>query len=271
MRYPVAVSQHEAGGPDWVRDGLRQFVDEVRLFARTAFDFTLRPTRFAKEWATGARHALNPLGFLATAFAIVTPCEALFAHVMHHTDNDASLSRAALAAVLPFGYFLLVGTLQHAVLFLFGTRRPLRDSCAMALYAGGGPATLARIAIGFVAIAAWERTGSTEIRSLRSVSGALLFSSAILSFSLFYYTLSAALGGVHYQHRIRWWHILIANIVAMVGTGLFFGLLHPPGATACTSSSASAAAATTGSSESRAKGLLRSSARRTGATSPSPR
>lgn len=145
------------------------------------------------------------------------------------TTNDASLWRAALAAVLPFGYFLLVGTLQHGVLRLFGTRRPLRDSCAMALYAGGGPATLARIVIGFVAIAAWERTGTTEIQSLRTLSGALLFSSAILSFSLFYYTLSSALGGLHALYRISWWHILIANIVAMFATGLLFGLLHPPG------------------------------------------
>jgi hypothetical protein len=227
--YDVVVSERDGGGPDWVREGMRQFVGEVRLFASTAFDFTLHPTRFAKEWATGARHALNPLGFLATAFAIVTPCEALFGHVMHHEGSDASLWRAALAAVLPFGYYLLVGTLQHGVLRLCGSRRPLRDSCAMALYAGGGPATVARIVIGFVAIAAWERTGSTEIHSLRTLSGALLMTSAMISFSLFYYTLSAALGGLHAAHRIRWWQILAANIVAMVGTGLLFGIFHPPG------------------------------------------
>ena len=115
------------------------------------------------------------------------------------------------------------------MLRLFGTRRPLRDSCAMALYAGGGPATASRIVIGFLAIAVWERTGSTEIRSALTVSGALLLASAILSFSLFYYTLSSALGGLHAVYRIRWWQILIANIVSMLGTGLMFGLLHPPG------------------------------------------
>jgi len=227
--YDVVVSERDGGGPDWVREGMRQFVGEVRLFASTAFDFTLHPTRFAKEWATGARHALNPLGFLATAFAIVAPCEALFAHVMHHDEHDSTLMSAALGAILPFGYFLLVGALQHGVLRIFGTRRPLRDSCAMALYAGGGPATAARIIIGFIAIAVWERTGSTEIRSALTVSGALLLGAAMLSFSLFYFTLSSALGGMHYVYRIRWYHIFVANVVAMLGTGLVFGLLHPPG------------------------------------------
>ena len=219
----------DAGGPDWVRDGLRQFAAEVRLFAETAWEFTIHPSRFAMEWGAGKRHALNPLGFLATAFGIIAPFEALLAHVLHHQDDDSSLWRAALAAVLPFGYFLLVGTLQHGVLRLFGTRRPLRDTWAMALYAGGGPATVARIAIGFIAIAAYERTGSVMIQSVRTVTGALLLVSAFLSFSLFYFTLSAALGGLHYIHRIRWWHIFVANVVAIVGSGLFFGLLHPPG------------------------------------------
>ena len=229
VRYAEIVSG-EAGGPDWVRDGLRQFAEEVRLFAKTAWDFTLRPSQFAQQWVAGERHALNPLGFLATAFAVVAPCEAIFAHVMHHEDQDASsLMRAALAAVLPFGYFLLVGAVQHGVLRIFGTRRPLRDSCAMALYAGGGPATVARIVIGFIAIAVWERTGSTQIRSVGTVSGVLLLTSAFLSFSLFYFTISAALGGLHYVYRIRWWHIFVANVVAIVVTGLFFGVLHPPG------------------------------------------
>jgi hypothetical protein len=52
---------------------------------------------------------------------------------------------------------------------------------------------------------------------------------AALSFSLFFYTLSAALGGLHFMYRIRWWHILIANLVAMLTSGFLFGALHPPG------------------------------------------
>ncbi|MGZ3440776.1 MAG: hypothetical protein ACXVDD_14735 [Polyangia bacterium] len=44
-----------------------------------------------------------------------------------------------------------------------------------------------------------------------------------------HHTLSAALGGLHYAYDIRWWHILIANVVAMLVSGLLFGWLRPPG------------------------------------------
>jgi hypothetical protein len=212
-----------------VREGLRQFFDEVRLFARTAFDFTLHPTRFAKEWGSGERHALNPLGFLATAFAVIAPCDAIFAHLVHHDERAEPLLRAALGAILPFGYYLLVGALQHGVLRLFGSRRPLRDSCAMALYAGGGPASAARIFIGVCAVISFSRTGATVVTDLHAPGAWLLMLSAALSFSLFFYTLSAALGGLHYAYDIRWWHILIANVVAMLMSGLLFGWLRPPG------------------------------------------
>jgi hypothetical protein len=126
--------------------------------------------------------------------------------------------RAALGAILPFGYYLLVGALQHFVLRLFGSRRPLRDSCAMALYAGGGPASAARILMGICAVVAVAEHGAW-----------IVMVGAVLSFSLFFYTLSAALGGLHFTYRIRWWHILIANLVAMFLSGLLFGALHPPG------------------------------------------
>jgi len=113
------VREPDRGGPDWVREGLRQLVREVRSFARTAFEFTLHPTRFAKEWATGTRHALNPVGFLATAFAVLAPFDAVFAHLTHHDDSTSEpLLRAAAGAILPFGYYLLVGALQHGVLRL---------------------------------------------------------------------------------------------------------------------------------------------------------
>jgi hypothetical protein len=229
MRYAVVVSERDGGGPDWVREGLRQFFDEVRSFARTAVDFTLHPTRFAKEWAAGDRHALNPLGFLATAFAVIAPFDALFAHLVHRDERSEPLLRAAAGAILPFAYYLLVGALQHGVLRVFGSRRPLRDSCAMALYAGGGPASAARIVIGVIALISFSRTGSTVVRDLHESGAWLLMLSAAASFSLFYYTLSSALGGVHYAYGIRWWHILVANVFAMLVTGLLFGWLQPPG------------------------------------------
>jgi hypothetical protein len=227
LGYPGDVSNDAS--PDWVRQGLRQFFDEVRLFARTAFEFTLHPPRFAREWAAGHRRALNPLGFLATAFGVIAPFEAIVSHLLHQDERSEPLVRAALAATLPFGYYLLVGSAQHAVLRMFGSRRPLRDSWAMALYAGGGPASAARLVIGAGSVLLCSRSGHPVVPGIHDASAWLLMVGATVSFSLFFYTLSAALAGVHFQYGIRWWHILVANLVAIVASGLLFGLLAPPG------------------------------------------
>src|SRR5579863_1708598 len=120
--------------PDWVRDAARQFVHEVGEFLRAAVAVTVHPARFAEAWVSGRRRALNPLGFLATAFAIIGPTTALLKH-----DEQSSPWLEALGALLPFAYYLVFGALQHGVLRVFGSRRRLRESCAMALYAAGGP------------------------------------------------------------------------------------------------------------------------------------
>ncbi|HEX6836271.1 MAG TPA: hypothetical protein VF334_06835, partial [Polyangia bacterium] len=152
--------------PDWVKDGIRQFVDEVRLFLRTVADFTVRPFRFAREWSSGQRHALNPLGFLATAFAVAGPANALFARAVRLPDEPSSLVHDALAALTPFVYYLLLGALEHGVLRAFGSKRPLRDSCAMALYAGGGPATLAHLFVIASAYFMWRSSGTLVIKDV---------------------------------------------------------------------------------------------------------
>src|SRR5580765_7984197 len=98
LRHDVKLATLQGEAPDWVRDGMRQLVGEVRLFLRTAIDFTTSPFRFAREWSTGERHALNPLGFLATAFAVAGPANALFVHLVRADEQSSSLVRDALAA-----------------------------------------------------------------------------------------------------------------------------------------------------------------------------
>jgi hypothetical protein len=215
----------DEAGPDWVRDALHQFVAEVRSFLRTAWDFTVRPGRFAVEWASGERHALNPLGFLATAFAVVGPLDALAAHLMVKERSSPSLLLAALGALLPFGYYLLLGALQHGVLKLCGARRPLRDTCAMALYAGGGPATAANVVV-VLLLALRTALGSTHSSSLVT---AVVVAGASVSFCLFFTTLSFALGRLHHERGIRVQHMILANAVALTVSGFFFAVLDPPG------------------------------------------
>ncbi len=214
------------GTPDWVRDGLRQLADEVRLFLRTAVDFTLRPSRFASEWATGARHALNPLGFLATALAVVGPANVLFAHVVHASDDSSSLWREVFAALTPFGYYVALGTLQHGVLRLFGSRRRWSDSCAMALYAGGGPALFAHLTMLTIALALYRATGQLLANDPRNPVQLAVIVGAMLSFGLFLTCLSLAQAALH---GVRGWRMAVANVVALLVTASFFALARPPG------------------------------------------
>lgn len=219
----------EGESPDWVRDGLRQLADEVRLFLRTVVEFTLHPARFGREWTSGARHALNPLGFLATALAVAGPVNVLFAHLVRSSDEPLSLWREALAAVTPFGYYLALGALQHAVLRAFGSRRRLRDSCAMALYAGGGPALIAHILVLTIAVGLYRATGQLSANDLHRPAELAVILGAMLSFGLFLACLSIAQGGLHARYGVRSWHITVANFVALLVTASFFALVRPPG------------------------------------------
>lgn len=229
LRCDVKLVAVHGEGPDWVREGIRQFLDEVRSFLRTALDVTVRPFRFAREWSTGQRHALNPLGFLATAFAVAGPANALFARAVRLPDEPSSLVHDALAALTPFAYYLLLGALQHAILRLFGSQRPLRDSCAMALYAGGGPATLAHLFVLGSAYFVWRSSGSLVIKNVHQPYAVAVMIGAGLSFTLFVMTLSAAQAGLHARDGIRRPHIFVANVVALLVSGFLFAVLNPPG------------------------------------------
>lgn len=215
--------------PDWVKDGIRQFLDEVRSFLRTARDITVRPFRFAQEWSTGQRHALNPLGFLATAFAVAGPANALFARAVRLPDEPSSLVHDALAALTPFAYYILLGALQHGVLRLCGSKRPLRDSCAMALYAGGGPATLAHLFTLATVYFVWRSSGTLVVKNVHQPYALVVMIGAGLSFGLFVTTLSTAQAGLHARDGIGRLHLLIANVVALLASGFLFAALDPPG------------------------------------------
>jgi hypothetical protein len=219
----------EDEAPDWVRDGMRQFVDEVRMFLRTAIDFTWRPRQFADEWSHGRRRALNPLGFLATAFAIAGSAAALFSRLAHLEDGSHSLMSEFLAALTPFAYFLALGALSHLVLWVFGSRRPLRDTCAMALYAGGGPALAAQLLVMLLALLFYRATGQLDVVNLHSRWGLALGVGAILSFSTFCATLGMSMSGLHARDGRRGWQVLVSNLVAVGVAGFAFAVLQPPG------------------------------------------
>src|SRR5262249_37506752 len=133
-----------------------------------------------------------------------------------------------LAAVTPFVYYVALGALQHGVLRLFGSQRRLSDSCAMALYAGGGPALIAHILILTIAFGLYRATGELSVQSVHHPPQVVVIVGAVLSFRLFLGCLSGAQAGLH-SPRVTRWHITVANIVALLVTANFFALVRPPG------------------------------------------
>jgi hypothetical protein len=224
---PPPPTEH---GPNWIRDALRQLVDEVALFSRTAATFTAHPRRFANDWVGRRGHALNPLAFLATALAVGAPVNALIGRITHEASEPTrALWLDALATVTPFTYYLTLGTFQHGVLRLFGSRRRVSESWAMALYAGGGPALAAHLLMLAVSYVFYRVTGQLGANRIDSAISIFLLVGAVASFLLFCVTLALAFGGLHGRDGIRGWQLLVANVVALLASAHLLGLYHPPG------------------------------------------
>jgi hypothetical protein len=219
--------------PDWVGDGIRQFLAEARAFLRTAVAFTRHPYDFGRGWlAGGAAHALNPLGFLATALAVVGASEVVLAAALHEDDAGAtSLGAQLVAALGPFGYYLVWGAGAHVVLRLFPrrgrARRRLRDSCAMTLYAGGGPATAAHL-LTLLGVFVALRFGGTPGQQLdfHNAANWWIVAGASVGFTLSCGSLAAGLAGLH---QARGYEVALAMLTVLVLTAAGFGMLRPPG------------------------------------------
>jgi hypothetical protein len=215
--------------PDWVRESLHQSTDELRMFLRTACVFTMQPRRFAAEWADQRRRALNPLGFFATAFAIIGATDIAFARLTHSSDAPTAID-SLLGAGLPFVYYVILGIFSHAILRLFGSKRPLRGSCAMALYAGGGP-MLASHALTLTATIVLAQINGHVEHSVTSHTphGWIVLGGMLLAFVLFLVTLLGALAGLHCRDGIAIWQTAVALLLAIIIAGFLFDAVKPPG------------------------------------------
>jgi hypothetical protein len=216
--------------PDWIRDAYHQFVGELRLFLRTAVDVTRQPIRFAEEWVQGRRHALNPLGFLATAFAVVGPALALLrSYTKFGGDQPSSLWLEMLGALLPFVHFLLLGALQHLFYRLGGSRRPLRDSLAMALYAAGGAGGMAQLLVMALLVVTYRCFGVLDMGQVPAPWKLPFLLLVLGQYALLYAVLGAAIAGVHRRPGWRGWQVPAANLFAIAVTSCLFAMAHPPG------------------------------------------
>jgi hypothetical protein len=216
--------------PDWIAEALAQLRSELMLFSRTAMDFSRHPARFASEWTSGSVRRLNPLGFAATSFALMASAGTMIERLWPESNAVSdSLTSDVLRWLLPFVYFLFLGVIQHGVLRVLGSQRPLRDSCAIALYAGGGPATALQLlfmAYGVLADRFGWLTGCPNRDLLWSWKCRFLGLFAVASLIAFFATMGIAQARLH---RARFWKVALASVVALLGSGIFFGVVHPPG------------------------------------------
>src|SRR5215831_6646140 len=123
---------------EWIAEAWTGTRTELATFFRTAARFVTRPAEFGRKWTEGDLSDLNPLGFAATSFALVGLAGTALSRLFSDKESQGSLTNDVLSWLLPYAYFFILGVTQHLCLKLFRSRRPLRDSCAMALYAGGG-------------------------------------------------------------------------------------------------------------------------------------
>ena len=128
-----------AGEPDphWVRNAARAVAREIAAYLATASSVVRTPRQFAREWSEGTRAALNPLAFMLNALAVLGPWRVLWARIFDPNPPTTPLWWDLGKPVVPLAGNVIGMALCHALMRLFGGRRPLRTSLAMALYIGG--------------------------------------------------------------------------------------------------------------------------------------
>jgi hypothetical protein len=226
---PDPLERESAGAIEtrWLADSVRLTAREVRSFARTVAAVTFRPARFAAGWVTGELSVTNPLGYFATSVAIVAVCQKL-AFAVAGVGEGAGLFIEVVNAIGPYLYYVALGMLCHVMLRARGSRRTVRGSLAIALYAGGGPFALATIFNLSAFVFAQLRFGKLNFSGAELLTpqvlalGVVAFGSRLAALVMF----ARALSGFHEQPA-RW--TALALLLALAITALAFGLLDPPG------------------------------------------
>ena len=203
--------------PQWIRQGVRSTLGELRDFFTTGYAFARSPGRFAAEWVSGRRHTLNPAAMVATAASlrfVLTMADQAFSG---DSKEDASegILREILDAVGPHLHYAALGLIAHVVLRLSGPTRRVSSSIATAMFAGAGPAFFAELVVRGLVGVFLNEGGSLAKGALLAGGGA--------TFLAFAWTVSAGLAGLHRRRTI--WGVL-AVATAFVATGFVFGAVR---------------------------------------------
>jgi hypothetical protein len=131
----MRVEENAQEEPRWVRDLAQLWIDELRLFAVTAFRFAVSPRRFGAAWASGAFRAMNPLAFLAASWPILLPIDyGLQALDGHESRPDLPLATEVARSIKPYLYVVPLTLILFVVFRLAGSRRRLTTTAGILLY-----------------------------------------------------------------------------------------------------------------------------------------
>jgi hypothetical protein len=216
--------------PQWIREAAHKVWAKSALFLRTAWDFTVRPGRFVTAWLEGSPAYQNPLGYFLTALGVLTAWKEVLQRVFlswlpqHAPVAPSTLSQELVSAAAPFVNYVLLGLVTHVL--LIRRRTPLRGSLAMALFAGGGPATAIGL-LGQIIIAAGLSTRHSvefEGSGLQTLPYLVPFCAAFAAYVV------AFARSLHKLHGRGYGWIMGAIGLAFLITGCIFGLHDLDGA-----------------------------------------
>ena len=218
----MAESAEPGSEPRWIRDAFAAAEHEARLYLKTAWTFTARPRRFAREWSSGALFAMNPFAFLATSAAAVGTATQLVSRLLARSDEPNPLWRELVFALTPYLYYAALGLVSHGLLRLTGKARRLTSTVAMALYAGGGPATLAALVLQGLTALLQPPAGAFlpgVAPQYRAVASVAIFG----SFLAFPIAFAAAMSTLHGASKLRTALSVVGGLVVL---GLLLGPAH---------------------------------------------
>jgi len=195
--------------PQWTRDAARAIGHELAMFATTLWAIVSAPARFADDWATGRRHALNPLAFLFNALAVLGPWRALWARLLDPNPPTTPLWFELSKPLYPIVINVTVTGLVHLILKPLGARRPLRSSLAIGMYVSGGPLSLLNFLVGPLMIYGFIHRDDPKVALISAIPNLVLLVIFIV------YTIVAQAG----LHRLSRWRVALAVLIAWVAFG----------------------------------------------------
>ncbi len=122
---------------------------------------------------------------------------------------------SAVGSLGPYIHYLMLGAVAHMCLRVGGSKRPLRMSIAVALYAGGGPGLIVSVLLVLIVFVFHAQYGVLDVLAPEVPRGLAHAGISVFVglYLWFLWTLAAALAGAH---ACRLWKALLAVTVATV-------------------------------------------------------